>query len=164
LLSIRRQGRPLKVRASRRPLRTCLRLFNYFSRRFQKKTLEALVDQMPSFDRITQKPGKMGGRACIRGLRVTVSMIAELLDKTTILVTKAFCQANTDCRACLGTISLPASGNNYQGLCRPLMASCYPGCSCSNTGDHRSSRTSETQVMGSMRRRLTRRSKTSNRL
>jgi uncharacterized protein (DUF433 family) len=33
------------------------------------------VDQMPSFDRITQEPGKMGGRACIRRLRVTVSMI-----------------------------------------------------------------------------------------
>jgi uncharacterized protein (DUF433 family) len=30
---------------------------------------------MPSFDRITQEPGKMGGRACIRRLRVTVSMI-----------------------------------------------------------------------------------------
>ena len=32
---------------------------------------------MKNFDRITQQPGKMGGRACIRGLRVTVGMIVE---------------------------------------------------------------------------------------
>jgi uncharacterized protein (DUF433 family) len=30
---------------------------------------------MEKFDRITQEPGKMGGRACIRGMRVTVGMI-----------------------------------------------------------------------------------------
>ena len=30
---------------------------------------------MTNFDRITHEPGKMGGRACVRGLRVTVSMI-----------------------------------------------------------------------------------------
>ena len=30
---------------------------------------------MEKLDRITQEPGKMGGRACIRGLRVTVGMI-----------------------------------------------------------------------------------------
>ena len=29
-------------------------------------------------DRITFEPGKMGGRACIRGLRVTVSLIVNL--------------------------------------------------------------------------------------
>jgi uncharacterized protein (DUF433 family) len=27
------------------------------------------------FDRITQEPGLMGGKPCIRGMRVTVSMI-----------------------------------------------------------------------------------------
>lgn len=27
------------------------------------------------FDRITQEPGQMGGKACIRGMRVTVGMI-----------------------------------------------------------------------------------------
>jgi uncharacterized protein (DUF433 family) len=27
------------------------------------------------FDRITQEPGKMGGKPCIRGMRVTVGMI-----------------------------------------------------------------------------------------
>lgn len=42
------------------------------------------------FDRITFEPGKMGGRACIRGMRITVALIvgqiahgatvAELLD------------------------------------------------------------------------------------
>ena len=30
------------------------------------------------FDRITFEPGKMGGRACIRGKRVTVSLILNL--------------------------------------------------------------------------------------
>jgi uncharacterized protein (DUF433 family) len=30
------------------------------------------------FDRITFEPGKMGGRACIRGLRVTVALVLNL--------------------------------------------------------------------------------------
>ncbi len=30
---------------------------------------------MPEFDRITQQPDIMGGRPCIRGMRVTVSMV-----------------------------------------------------------------------------------------
>jgi len=30
---------------------------------------------MPQFDRITQEAGIMGGKACIRGMRVTVGMI-----------------------------------------------------------------------------------------
>ena len=30
---------------------------------------------MDRFDRITQVPGTMGGKACIRGMRVTVGMI-----------------------------------------------------------------------------------------
>ncbi len=30
---------------------------------------------MTEFDRITQTPGVMGGKACIRGMRVTVGMI-----------------------------------------------------------------------------------------
>jgi uncharacterized protein (DUF433 family) len=30
---------------------------------------------MRDFDRITLRPGVMGGKACIRGMRVTVSMI-----------------------------------------------------------------------------------------
>lgn len=30
---------------------------------------------MPELDRITQDPGVMGGKPCIRGLRVTVGMI-----------------------------------------------------------------------------------------
>ena len=31
------------------------------------------------FDRITFEPGKMGGRACIRGLRITVGLVLSLL-------------------------------------------------------------------------------------
>jgi uncharacterized protein (DUF433 family) len=30
---------------------------------------------MPQLDRITQDPGIMGGKPCIRGLRVTVGMV-----------------------------------------------------------------------------------------
>jgi uncharacterized protein (DUF433 family) len=30
-------------------------------------------------DRITFEPGKMGGRACIRGLRVTVGLVVSLI-------------------------------------------------------------------------------------
>lgn len=30
---------------------------------------------MEGLDRITQQPGMMGGKACIRGMRVTVGMI-----------------------------------------------------------------------------------------
>jgi uncharacterized protein (DUF433 family) len=30
---------------------------------------------MNAFDRITHQPGVMGGKACVRGLRVTVGMI-----------------------------------------------------------------------------------------
>lgn len=30
---------------------------------------------MRNFDRITQNPGVMGGKACIRGMRVTVGMV-----------------------------------------------------------------------------------------
>jgi uncharacterized protein (DUF433 family) len=30
---------------------------------------------VPQFDRITQEPGVMGGKACIRGMRVTVGMV-----------------------------------------------------------------------------------------
>ena len=36
-------------------------------------------EQPTAFDRITFEPGKMGGRACIRGLRVTVGLIVSLV-------------------------------------------------------------------------------------
>ncbi|MGE0742938.1 MAG: DUF433 domain-containing protein [Hyphomonadaceae bacterium] len=32
---------------------------------------------MKTFDRITQRPGLMGGKACIRGMRVTVAMVVN---------------------------------------------------------------------------------------
>lgn len=33
------------------------------------------------FDRITFDPGKMSGRACIRGLRITVGLIVSLVSE-----------------------------------------------------------------------------------
>lgn len=35
------------------------------------------VEPMRMFDRITQKPGVMGGKACIRGMRVTAAMLVN---------------------------------------------------------------------------------------
>ncbi len=34
---------------------------------------------VPGLDRITFEPGKMGGRACVRGLRITVGTVLGLL-------------------------------------------------------------------------------------
>jgi len=34
---------------------------------------------VPGFDRITFDPNVMGGRACIRGMRITVSLILNLI-------------------------------------------------------------------------------------
>jgi uncharacterized protein (DUF433 family) len=38
---------------------------------------------MPEFDRITFEPGKMGGRACIRRMRITVSLVVDLVAQGT---------------------------------------------------------------------------------
>lgn len=37
------------------------------------------VNSVPGFDRITFDPKVMGGRACIRGIRITVSLILNLI-------------------------------------------------------------------------------------
>ena len=37
------------------------------------------MDAIPEFDRITFEPGKMGGRACIRRMRITVSLVVNLI-------------------------------------------------------------------------------------
>jgi uncharacterized protein (DUF433 family) len=37
------------------------------------------MTEIAAFDRITFELGKMGGRACIRGMRITVSTIVGLL-------------------------------------------------------------------------------------
>jgi uncharacterized protein (DUF433 family) len=34
-----------------------------------------------TFERITFEPGKMGGRACIRGMRITVGLIVSLVSE-----------------------------------------------------------------------------------
>lgn len=33
----------------------------------------------PPFDRITIEPGKMGGKPCIRGMRITVRRVVEVV-------------------------------------------------------------------------------------
>ncbi|MBN9661246.1 MAG: DUF433 domain-containing protein [Acidobacteria bacterium] len=51
----------------------------------------AKVDQ---FDRITVEPGKCGGKPCIRGMRITVRRVLELLaaypDRASILAEYPF--------------------------------------------------------------------------
>jgi uncharacterized protein (DUF433 family) len=37
------------------------------------------VHTVPEFDRITVEPGKYGGKPCIRGMRITVRRMLELL-------------------------------------------------------------------------------------
>jgi hypothetical protein len=44
------------------------------------------VNQVAGFDRVTFDPTVMGGRACIRGLRITVALVLNLV-------------ANRSCRA-----------------------------------------------------------------
>ena len=34
---------------------------------------------MPTFDRITVEPGKCGGKPCIRGMRITVRRVLEIM-------------------------------------------------------------------------------------
>ena len=40
---------------------------------------EASFTPLSALDRITFEPGKMGGRACVRGMRITVSVIVDLI-------------------------------------------------------------------------------------
>lgn len=37
------------------------------------------MPQIPGFDRITVEPGKCGGKPCIRGMRITVRRVLEIL-------------------------------------------------------------------------------------
>jgi uncharacterized protein (DUF433 family) len=41
--------------------------------------LEIVLDLKPPFDRITVETGKMGGQPCIRGMRITVRRVLEIL-------------------------------------------------------------------------------------
>jgi uncharacterized protein (DUF433 family) len=49
------------------------------------------------FDRITVEPGKCGGKPCIRGLRITVRRVLELLatypDRSAIIAEYPFLEA-----------------------------------------------------------------------
>ncbi len=42
---------------------------------FQRRPGSIEETAMPTLDRITQRPGIMGGKPCIRGMRVAVGMI-----------------------------------------------------------------------------------------
>jgi uncharacterized protein (DUF433 family) len=42
------------------------------------KTAKTPTGPMAAFDRVTFEPGEMGGRACIRGLRITVGLVVSL--------------------------------------------------------------------------------------
>jgi uncharacterized protein (DUF433 family) len=38
-----------------------------------------MASNNPAFDRITVEPGKCGGKPCIRGMRITVRRVLEIL-------------------------------------------------------------------------------------
>lgn len=50
------------------------------------------------FDRITVEPGKCGGKPCIRGMRITVRRVLELLaaypDQTAVIADYPFLEAD----------------------------------------------------------------------
>lgn len=46
---------------------------------YRNRTEGTPAPALGGFDRITFEPGKMGGRACIRGLRMTVGLIVGLI-------------------------------------------------------------------------------------
>jgi uncharacterized protein (DUF433 family) len=48
-------------------------------RQRRKAMAKGSVISVPGFDRITFDPKVMGGRACIRGMRITVSLILNLI-------------------------------------------------------------------------------------
>jgi uncharacterized protein (DUF433 family) len=45
----------------------------------ETKSVDQVDGGSPRFERITFEPGKMGGRACIRGMRVTVGLVVSLV-------------------------------------------------------------------------------------
>jgi uncharacterized protein (DUF433 family) len=40
---------------------------------------DEVMAQVPNFDRITIEPGKCAGKPCIRGMRITVRRVLEIL-------------------------------------------------------------------------------------
>ena len=43
------------------------------------RTYNHFMAHIPTFDRITVEPGKCGGKPCIRGMRITVRRVLEIL-------------------------------------------------------------------------------------
>jgi uncharacterized protein (DUF433 family) len=63
------------------------------------------VPSIEAFNRITVEPGKCGGKPCIRGMRITVRRVLELLadypDRATLIAEYPFLDAE-DLRQALG--------------------------------------------------------------
>jgi uncharacterized protein (DUF433 family) len=80
-----------------------------------------LEDQMPQtyFERITFDPQIMGGRACIRGMRITVSLVLSLVANDMaaeeILEAYPYLEAE-DIKACLRYADLPPKSPKIGGL------------------------------------------------
>lgn len=72
----------------------------------------------PQLDRITMEPGKMGGRPCIRGLRVTIAtilgLLAEGVSEADILADYP-CLEPEDIRQALGYVAWLAREEALQG-------------------------------------------------
>jgi uncharacterized protein (DUF433 family) len=53
--------------------------FEGWYNRSQRRTVHSEESIMPEFRRITFTPGVMGGQACIRGMRIPVSLLVNLV-------------------------------------------------------------------------------------
>ena len=69
---------------------------------------------MADFDRITQQPGMMGGKPCIRGMRVTVGLSDSLVPvapSTSSLLTIRTLSARTSSKRCGTRPGLPRNAH-----------------------------------------------------
>ena len=71
---------------------------------------------MQGFDRITQEPGMMGGKACIRGMRVTVGMIVGQIGGGTTSTNSSriipILSVKTFCRLCATPLGAQKNGKS----------------------------------------------------
>lgn len=78
-----------------------------------------MVDKSPLLERITQTPGKCGGRPCVRGMRIRVSNILETLadNVSAVEILEDFPDLEMeDIQACLLFASRREQGNIRQDL------------------------------------------------
>src|SRR5688572_28191585 len=69
----------LPVRLGPRPLRAGPRRRADALRSRSRDQRRLVMATIPGYDRITVEPGKLGGKPCIRGMRISVSRVLDIL-------------------------------------------------------------------------------------